>query len=217
MRAAEGKESRNSALASEAVLLRRWKAGDEDAFNKLVHENMPVIERLALQLTHDPNLAEDIVANALIRAYRSGKNFNGCAQFKTWMHRIVVNCVLDERRKTRHPWISLDELHDEDDGSIVQMQLADPDPSPLEVLLRNEEFARIEDSVERLDEDHQSLVKLFHAKGLGYADIAAQRSIPVGTIKSRLHRARQAIAERLQVEESRAKRDCGRWAHQRAS
>ena len=192
-------------MAHEAVLLDRWKRGDEDAFNTLIHENLPIAERLALKLTKDPNVAEDVISETLIRAFRSASRFEGGAQFKTWLHRIVVNCVLDVKRRKSLPSVSLDELHAEEDGSRVQMQLADHSLDPLGELLEAEQFDVVKRSIDALAEDQKNLVFLFHKRGLGYQDIAEEVHAPIGTVKSRLHRAREAIKDQIDREERHAK------------
>ena len=198
-------EERDMIMTHEAVLLDRWRKGDEDAFNKLIQENLPIAERLALKLTKDPNVAEDVVSESLIRAYRSAAKFHGGAQFKTWLHRIVVNCVLDVKRRHLLQTVSLDELHAEEDGSRVQMQLADGGLDALDRLMESEQLDAVQRSIERLGEDQKDLVFLFHQKGIGYQGIAEELHAPIGTVKSRLHRARQTIKEQIEREERHAK------------
>src|SRR5436305_12196318 len=112
-------------LCHEAVLLQRWSQGDSGAFNQLIEENLPAAQRLATKLTKDPDLAEDVISEMLIRVYRSAARFRGGAQFSTWLHRIIVNCVLDAKRKKSFQMVSLEEDHPEEDGSLVHVQIAD--------------------------------------------------------------------------------------------
>lgn len=209
MASANKAEERTTLLAHEAILLDRWRKGDEDAFNTLIHENLTVAERLALKLTKDPNAAEDVVSETLVRAFRSAAKFHGDAQFKTWLHRIVVNCVLDLKRRKSFPLISLDELYAEEDGSCVHMQLAYDGPNALDLLLETEQFDAVRRSIDKLVEEQKNLVLLFHKNGLGYERIATQVHAPIGTVKSRLHRARQTIKDHIEREDHNTNKRSG--------
>lgn len=184
-------------IQQEAILLDRWNKGDESALDDLLRDNLPMAERLALRLSKDCDLAEDIVSESLIRVHRAASSFSGRAQFKTWLYRIVVNCSLDFKRRKRLKLTSLDAMRDEENGSKVQMQLADPGPSPLDKVIMDELYQSLNVNIARMDPENRQLVLLFHRDDLPYADIAEKLHIPVGTVKSRLHRARQFLRRKL--------------------
>jgi RNA polymerase sigma-70 factor, ECF subfamily len=190
-------------IQQEAVLLDRWNKGDESALDDLLRDNLAMAERLALRLSKDCEAAEDIVSESLIRVHKAAATFNGRAQFKTWLYRIVVNCALDFKRRRRLKTTSLDSMREEENGSKVQMQLADPGPSPLDRVILDELYRNLDLSIARLEPENRELVLLFHRDDLPYADIAEKLHIPVGTVKSRLHRARQFLRRRLDPKESR--------------
>ena len=188
--------------------MRRWGEGDIDAFNELIGNNLDSAQRLALRLTHDKDIADDVVSEALLRVHRAASSFRGGAQFKTWLHRIVVNCALDAKRKRSIQFVPLDSEREEEDGSKVRLQCADHGPSPLDLVLRAEYFDEIEEDIREMDDEHRTLVLLYNKDELGYAAISHEMEIPIGTVKSRLHRARQTLKDRLDRTEAR----CERWS-----
>ena len=180
---------------------RRWveqsRRGDSAAFDRLVRSYERTVYTTARRLTGSADDAAVIAQDAFLRAWNNLKSFRGDAKFSTWMHRIVTNAFLDDRKKRRaRPTRSLDSGLDGDETSEA-MQVADSAPGP-EALAEGDERQRALDAAIRsLPEAQRVLVVLYHHQGLAYEDIAEATGLPLGTVKSRLNRARLTLRERL--------------------
>ena len=180
---------------------RRWvdasRRGDLDAFDKLVRTYERTVYNAALRLTGSPDDASDIAQDAFIRAWNNLKSFRGDAKFSTWIHRIVMNAFLDDRKKRRaRPVRSLDSGSDNEENSEA-LQVPDPGLGP-EALAEGEERRRVlEDAVRKLPEAQRVLMVMFHNQGLAYEEISEITGLPLGTVKSRLNRARLTLRDRL--------------------
>jgi RNA polymerase sigma-70 factor, ECF subfamily len=181
----------------ERKLIERCRAGDTAAFNVLVRRYERTVYNTAYRLCGAHDDAADIAQEASVRAWNNLKSFRGEAQFSTWIHRIVTNVFLDDRKKKRsRPTRSLDEALELEENS-VQRQFEDHAPGP-EAIAEGDERRRIlEKAISTLPEAQRTMVVLYHAQGMAYEEIAAILELPMGTVKSRLNRARLALRERL--------------------
>ncbi len=187
--------------ADEALLVSRARDGDAAAFGQLVEAYEKRVFNLAYRMVGNREDAADLAQEALVRAYKAMRRFREQAQFSTWLYRIVVNVCLDHQRsKLRHPTVSLDEPVAGDDGNIPRQIEAD-------VLDPSAEYERIETqqtvhrAIGRLAEDHRTVVVLRDIQGMAYEEIADVLGIALGTVKSRLNRARMALKDELQRSE----------------
>jgi RNA polymerase sigma-70 factor, ECF subfamily len=181
----------------EKKLIERCRNGDTAAFNILVRRYERTVFNTAYRLCNSYDDAADIAQEAFVRAWNNLKNFRGEAQFSTWIHRIVTNVFLDDRKKKRaRPTRSLDEDMELDENS-VQRQYEDTSPGP-EAIAEGDERQRIlQRAIATLPEAQRTMIVLYHARGLAYEEIAEIMDLPMGTVKSRLNRARLALRERL--------------------
>ncbi|MBM3457316.1 MAG: sigma-70 family RNA polymerase sigma factor, partial [Armatimonadetes bacterium] len=155
------------------------------------------VYNLAYRLSRNPEEAEDIVQEAFIRVHNALPNFRGDANFSTWLFRIVRNVFLDERKKQRvRQHSSLEEIVELED-SQVSRQVEDPHPGPGAVVERRELSALVQDAVLELPELPRLMIVLYHFHHRSYEEIAAILDLPIGTVKSRLNRARAALRSRL--------------------
>ncbi|MFN9507228.1 MAG: RNA polymerase sigma factor RpoE [Rubrivivax sp.] len=186
---------------SDALLVERVKLGDKRAFEMLVVKYQRRIERLIGRMVRDPHLVQDIAQESFIRAYRAIPNFRGDAAFYTWLYRIAVNTA----KKTlvdlkRDPVIGESSLVSSDEEaeepSRVEATLTDS-ATPEAVLASKEIAAAVNDAVDQLSEDLRQAVTLREIEGLSYEEIAEAMNCPIGTVRSRIFRAREAIAARL--------------------
>ncbi len=181
----------------EAQLVQYAKEGDLDAFNRLVLEYQDMAFNVAYRLMSDPALAEDITQDAFISAYRKLKSFKG-GSFKSWLMRIVTNAGYDELRKLkRRPTIALEPKNNEDEEIESPTWLTDPNESPEHAILREELNRAIQTCLEKLDFDFKSIVILVDIQGMDYSEAASSLNKPLGTVKSRLARARNKMQECL--------------------
>ena len=185
---------------ADALLVERTKRGDVRAFEMLVVKYQRRIERLISRMVRDVDLVPDIAQETFIRAYRAIPQFRGESAFYTWLYRIAVNTAkkaLVELK--RDPLISEAALVSRDDGdetSRTENELSHGE-SPEALLASKEIAAAVNQAIEALSEDLRQAIVLREIEGLSYEEIAAVMDCPIGTVRSRIFRAREAIAERL--------------------
>jgi RNA polymerase sigma-70 factor (ECF subfamily) len=193
--------SYNHKAMDETALIHSAVDGDLDAFNRLILAYQESAFNVALRMLGEVPAAEDATQNAFISAYRNIHQYRG-GSFKAWVFRMVTNACYDElRRRQRRPTVSL-----EDDGEGDQAPLADSlaaaDPStpdPQAALEQQELEHAIQHCLDNLPVEFRSAVILADIEGLDYEDIARASGIPLGTIKSRLARARFKLRDCLKA------------------
>jgi RNA polymerase sigma-70 factor, ECF subfamily len=181
----------------EAALIERCAAGDEIACAELVAAHQRMVYNLGLHLLGDRDEALDLSQEVFLRVFRTLAGFRGQSALRTWIYRIVVNQARNRqrwwRRRHRSEQVSLDE-HLRQFGDLEQKN----DPStPDRMLARKETATRIWGALEHLPFDQRTALILREIDGLRYDEIAFSLGIAVGTVKSRLTRARQALREEL--------------------
>jgi RNA polymerase sigma-70 factor (ECF subfamily) len=185
----------------DQVNIARAQAGDKAAFNNLIRKHEARAYQYAFRLTRNPEEAADIVAEAFVRIYNALHNFKGQSAFSTWMYRILTNCFLDIRKRERtRPTTSLETTLQTPDGEM-ERQIEDPHRDPHEEMERNERERRVERAVALLPEYQRAMIIMYHAEMMSYEDIAAALDLPIGTVKSRLNRARLSLREILVKDE----------------
>ena len=185
---------------SDTRLVERTLAGDDHAFELLVLKYQRRIQRLIARMVRDTDLVEDIAQETFIRAYRALHQFRGDAQFYTWLYRIAVNTAKKTLLDLKHdPLLTEAALRpDGDDDETFQPgnePMAEETP---ETLLAAREIAQaVQSALDALPEDLRQAVTLREIEGLSYEDIAAVMACPIGTVRSRIFRAREAISARV--------------------
>jgi RNA polymerase sigma-70 factor (ECF subfamily) len=181
----------------EVALIQYAKKGDLDSFNRLVLAYQDMAFNLAYRLMGDPAAAEDATQDAFISAYRKLNTFRG-GSFKAWLLRIVTNACYDElRRLKRRPTTALEPVGSDDEEIESPSWLKDPNESPEDAALREELNRAIQSCLEGLEEDFRTVVVLVDVQGMDYAEAAESIKKPLGTIKSRLARARGRMQDCL--------------------
>ena len=187
------------AVDSDAMLVERTVAGDQKAFELLVIKYQRRIQRLIGRMVRDVDLVEDIAQETFIRAYRALAQFRGDAQFYTWLYRIAVNtakkALMDLKR---NPTVSENAYKsaDDDETSPVENELTSSE-TPEAVLASKEIAEIINAAMEALPEELRQAITLREIEGLSYEDIAEAMSCPIGTVRSRIFRAREAISQKV--------------------
>ncbi len=190
-----------SADDTDLPLVQRAQQGDTRAFEMLVIKYQRRIERLIGRMVRDVDLVQDIAQESFIRAYRAMPKFRGDSAFYTWLYRIAVNtakkALVDLKRD---PLVSMSTLaganDDDDETSRVERELTDG--ATPESLLASKEIAQtVNAAIEALSPDLRQAITLREIEGLSYEEIAEMMSCPIGTVRSRIFRAREAIALRL--------------------
>jgi RNA polymerase sigma-70 factor (ECF subfamily) len=184
---------------SDALLVQRSQAGDTRAFELLVIKYQRRIQRLIARMVRDPGLVEDIAQETFIRAYRALGQFRGDAQFYTWLYRIAVNTAKKSLLEMRRDPLVLVHAFKDDDAD--ETSGPDPEPSTMEtpeVLLASRELAAmVNAAMEALPEDLRQAITLREIEGLSYEDIAEIMQCPIGTVRSRIFRARESISQKI--------------------
>ncbi len=182
----------------DEVLVRRCQEDDRDAFDLLTLRYQDEIYRLAVRMINDRERARDIAQESFLRAFRAIKNFRGHSTFSTWIYRITLNLCYNERHSRRRAMaastFSLNATGEDDEGA---MELPDQSREPAGRAVTEELSRKIFEAVDSLDESHRTVVILRDMNDRSYQDIAEILSCPVGTVRSRLHRARMELRELL--------------------
>jgi RNA polymerase sigma-70 factor (ECF subfamily) len=192
--ASEGATARNR--ASDAELVRRAQGGDPTAFDELVARYADKVHRLAFKVLRQEEDAEDAMQEAFLSAYRSLGRFEGKSAFSTWLYRIAMNAALMRLRKRRQKMVSLEQPTDREESQVT-MQLADWARTPVEDVLNDELRGVLERAVDSLPEDLAQVFLLREVEGLSNAEAAEILELSVPAVKSRLHRARIQLRDRL--------------------
>lgn len=186
--------------AEEQALIERCKSGEIRAFDELVERYQKRVYNFAFGITGNQDDANDVAQEAFVRVLTSIQTFRGDANFTTWIYRIVTNVYLDERKKSKsHRLTSLDDYIDLEENSVSR-QIIDESPQPDVVVENKEKYLAIRKAVNSLPDYQRIIVTLYHLHDRSYEEIAEILHLPIGTVKSRLNRARLALAEKLASE-----------------
>ena len=185
---------------TDLQLVERTVAGDQRAYELLVLKYQRRIERLIARMVRDTDLVQDIAQETFLRAYRALHQFRGEAQFYTWLYRIAVNtakkALLDMKR---NPVVTESALQASDDEDETSRPGNEPinEETPETVLAAQEIAAAVNAAMDALPEDLRQAVTLREIEGLSYEEIATVMGCPIGTVRSRIFRAREAISARV--------------------
>ncbi len=188
-----------TAQDSDLVLVERTVAGDQRAYGLLVLKYQRRIQRLIGRMVRDVDLVEDIAQETFIRAYRALHQFRGDAQFYTWLYRIAVNTAKKSLLELkRAPTVSESFLaSDDDDETSWRKNEPISEESPESVLAAKEIAAVVNAAMDELPEDLKQAVTLREIEGLSYEEIAVAMDCPIGTVRSRIFRARESISSKV--------------------
>lgn len=187
------------AADSDALLVERTVAGDQKAFELLVIKYQRRIQRLIGRMVRDVDLVEDIAQETFIRAYRALGQFRGEAQFYTWLYRIAVNtakkALMDLKR---NPTVSENAYKSDDDDETSRVENELTSPETPEAVLASKEIANIiNQAMQDLPEELREAITLREIEGLSYEEISEAMNCPIGTVRSRIFRAREAISAKV--------------------
>lgn len=185
---------------SDTELVELARNGNQEAFSQLVIRYQDRVINIVSQRISDRESAYDIAQEVFIKAFRGLAGFKSQAGFYTWLYRIAINTTFSYRRKVRRhgPMLSLDRPLGGNDDEGHKIEVTDPRESPGQVALRKEEVNTVREAIASLDDDFNEVIVLRDLQGLSYEEISDVLNCPVGSIKSRLHRARKKLLEVLQ-------------------
>ncbi len=183
-------------MKAEADLIREALEGHSSSYGELVERFQDRLHSAMLQIVGSHDEAEDVVQESFVQAYLKLDTFQGNSQFFTWLYRIAFNNALSRGRRKRHQ-ISL-EQHRDLTGSDPEDRIEAPD----EPLLRSERISQVRAALEMLSEEHRAILILREMQDTSYEEIAVILSINIGTVRSRLSRARLQLKQQLEILEA---------------
>lgn len=186
-----------SADASDLSLVRRVQRGDKGAFDALVLKYQHKLVKLVMRYVRNPAEAEDIAQEAFIKAYRALPQFRGESAFYTWLYRIAINTARNWQvangRRPSTPTV----VENEDGETFSQIDNLMDISTPESVLASRQVVETVNATIDALPEDLKTAIVLREIEGLSYEEIAESMGCPIGTVRSRIFRAREAIAAQL--------------------
>lgn len=187
-------------MKHESALIKKIKSGDMNAFSELVLQYEKRAYNFAYRILKDAHLAEDATQEAFLRVYSKIDTFLGNSSFSTWFYTILNNICLDYlRKKSRQPdALSIQKASADDEE--YELQIEDKSAGPHEVLQKKDAALLLEKAIEQLTYEHRSVIILRDIEGREYEDIARILNISLGTVKSRLSRARLSLRRILEEE-----------------
>lgn len=181
----------------ERRLVSLSQRGDIEAFDTLVRAFERPVYNLAYRMTGNYDDANDVASEAFIRVFSAIPRFRGESAFATWLYRIVTNVFLDERKRRRaHPMVSLDDDY-EVEGSNLQRQIEDSAPGPNALAEEQERRRALDRAIQSLPDFQREMITMYHVLNMSYEEIGDITGAPIGTVKSRLNRARLALRDGL--------------------
>ncbi|MDO5639079.1 MAG: RNA polymerase sigma factor RpoE [Neisseria sp.] len=181
----------------DQALVERAQQGDHKAFELLVSKYQRRLTRLLSRFVKDEHEVNDVAQEALIKAYRALPNFRGESAFYTWLYRIGINTAKNFLVTSgKRPFVSADVANDEGDILDLADQLAD-DHTPEAEMMNREILQTVESAIAKLPDDLRKAITLREMEGLSYEEIAQIMDCPIGTVRSRIFRAREVIAKDL--------------------
>lgn len=180
----------------DAEIVRLILAGNEDLFADLVNRYRTRLCRFIERYTNDAEDARDVTQDVFLKVYGALDSFDPKYKFSTWLFRIAGNAAIDHLRRRKVRPLRL-ELPVDEDGEARQVEPKDIRPDPLEDLSRRRLGLALHEAIGRLPDDYRELISLRHYGELPYEEIAELKGMPLGTVKNKLFRARQALRDLL--------------------
>lgn len=182
---------------TDLELVQRVQAGDKKSFDVLVLKYQHKVINLVMRYMHDPDTAQDVAQEAFIKAYRGLKNFRGESAFYTWLYRIAINTaknhLVSQGRRAPTNDIDADEA-EQFEGESALKEYGTPENE----MLRDEIQSMVSNAIDALPDDLRTAIVLRELEGMSYEEIAEAMDCPIGTVRSRIFRARESIDKVLQ-------------------
>jgi len=183
---------------SDIKLIKRCKRGEEAAFEQLLNRYRGAIFNLCYRMTRHPEDARDLAQEIFIKVFSLLDRYDDHFAFSSWLFRIATNHCIDHLRRNRLRFLSLEGGFGPD-GDTMEIQLPDSGPHPDTVLQRKEAISRLDEVIAELPPHYRVITLLRHDQQLSYEEIATILDLPLGTVKARIHRARNLIKQMLKA------------------
>ena len=192
----------------DGILIERSQNGDRPAFDELLGRHQARAYQYAYRLTHDSEEAGDVVAETMLRMFKGISTFRGNSSFTTWMYRITRNCFLDLRKKQHSSYCA--GSTSQNDVTDAPHEVPDRGPSAYDIITIQEDVKAVGEAAVRLVEWQQTILTMRFAEMRSYEEISATLSLPIGTVKSRISRARNCLLVTLESQRSKGVRQLNR-------
>jgi len=177
----------------DAILVEQVRNGNREAFRSIVERYSGLVYHIAYSMCHHPQNAQDAVQEVFYRAYKAIGSYNPQWAFKTWLRRITVNYLLDQKKKKNVDAVSMTQ----EDDSVYEF--SDRKYDPAQAHYQNERELLLRKAVSELPEKQRMAITLRHFDDLSYEEIAEIMEMPLGTVMTQIHRGRKSLAERLET------------------
>lgn len=184
--------------AEDLQLIERCKRGDQAAYARLVRKYQNPVYNLCRKMVRNPDEARDLTQEAFVKTFASLDRYNPVYAFSSWLYKITANLCIDHLRKQHMKLCSIDEPMESDEGTIPR-QIEDGGPRPDDLAQRGELQRAIHGAIDKLPPHYRVILIMRHQEQLSYEEIAAALDIPLGTVKARIHRARDSLKAFLQA------------------
>ncbi len=189
-------KDKQSVREEDIQLITRARSGDETAFRALLDKYERAVYSICLRMIRNRDEAADLAQEAFIKVFAMLERYNPSYAFSSWLFKITSNLCIDYLRKRRIETFAMDEPISGDHGDI-QRQYEAPDLDPEQRYIRNEKMERLGEAIENLPPHYRIMLILRHQENLSYEEIADSLDIPLGTVKARIHRAREMLKASL--------------------
>lgn len=188
------------AKEQQEALILRCQQGDRQAFMELVETYQNMVFAILYRLLKDRSEIEDLAQEVWVKVYQSIRKLKSPGAFRSWLHRIALNAFRDRmRQKGNHIAFSLDDNYQMDNGDSIKVEMEAPGLLPEEELLQTEWQEKLEDAIMDLPPSHRAVIIMREIQGMTYDEIAYAMDISLGTVKSRIARAREKLIVKLSV------------------
>lgn len=187
----------NDPKADDADVVRRILAGEDHLYEVLVDRYKNRLFRFISRYTNDAEDARDVAQEVFVKVYGALDSYDPRYRFSTWLFRIAGNAAIDHLRRRKMKTVSLEVPDDGGEGGSKTLDLPDLKPDPFEDLARQRLRKALDAAIERLPDDYRELISLRHYGEMPYEEIAELKGMPLGTVKNKLFRARQALRDLL--------------------
>ncbi|MFH1738789.1 MAG: sigma-70 family RNA polymerase sigma factor [bacterium] len=183
---------------ADLKLIKQCKRGEEQAFEKLLNRYRGAIYNLCYRMTRHPEDARDLAQEVFIKVFSLLDRYDEGFAFSSWLFRIATNHCIDYLRRNRLRFLSLD-MAVGNEGDEIEIQFPDKGPQPDTVLQRKEALSRLSEVISELPPHYRLITLLRHDQQLSYEEIAEILDLPLGTVKARIHRARNLVQQLLKA------------------
>jgi RNA polymerase sigma-70 factor (ECF subfamily) len=181
-------------------LISRAKAGEEKAYRTLLVKYQRSVFTICMRMVRDRELAADLSQDVFMKVFTMLDRYDSSYAFSSWLFKITSNLCIDHLRKRRVETYPMEAPIEGDDKEFSRQYEA-PDPTPETQLIRKEQMEYLNEAVEELPPHYRMIILLRHQENLSYDEIAETLDIPLGTVKARIHRAREMLKNRLRKED----------------